>query len=190
MKKLFFCCCAVALLYQCQPVKTVEKAESIAEKFPEEWVGEWEGTLNLYNAKGKFMEVYTGLHILPLGEGRYSWTIIYGEGEKRDERKYEIYAQDSAKGHFRTDEKNTIVLDDFLIGNTLYSRFEVMGNLLLTAYRKDGEKITFEVVSGKIAPIETTGGQDSIPAVNSYGISTMQRAVLHRKKGSKLKTKS
>jgi hypothetical protein len=172
---------------QCQPTKSTAAAKKTAEEdkmyqFPEDWTGEWEGQLNIYNAKGKTMDVYMGLNILPIEGDKYSFTIIYGQGEKAQERKYEIFPKDTARGHYIVDEKNAILLDDFLLGNTLYSRFEVMGSLLLASYERGDGTITFEVVSGSVEPMNATGGVDSIPKVNSYPIVVAQKAVLKRKK--------
>lgn len=167
--------------WQCQPTKTLTTNKVALTNFPIDWVGEWEGRLEIFNVKGKSMDLYMGLNILPLENDRYTWTIIYGEGEKRQERKYELMPKDTAKGHYLIDEKNSIILDDFLLGNTLYSRFEVMENLLLTSYKLEGEILTFEVISGNLEPINATGGQDSIPVVNSYNVFVMQRAELKRK---------
>lgn len=169
------------LLTDCQPAK-LREAESKAEKFPQDWAGEWEGRLNIYKRTGKSMDLYMGLNILPIDSIRHTFTIIYGEGEKRQERLYEVFQKKGEIGHYIVDEKNSILLDDFLFHNKLFSRFEVEGNLLLVTYEKQGEEILFEVISGKLDPLNETGGQDSISTVHSYGISVMQKAILRRKK--------
>lgn len=151
------------------------------ERFPQDWAGIWEGKLRAFSYSGMRFEISMGLNIMPLDSGRYSFTIIYGEGEERQERPYEIYAVDST-GHFITDEKNSILLDEYVINNKLFSRFDVSGNLLLISYEKRGEKMLFEVVFGNTTPISTSGGQDSIPSVNSYPVTTLQRGVLYRQK--------
>ena len=170
---------------QCQPTKSTltqnVNTEDKIYKFPEDWVGEWEGQLNIYNAKGKTMDLYMGLNILPIEGEKHTFTIIYGEGEKAQERKYEIFPKDTALDHYMVDEKNSIILDDFLLGNTLYSRFEVMDNLLLASYERGNGTITFEVISGSVNPMNETGGLDSIPIVRSYEIGVAQKAVLKRK---------
>ena len=178
---IFLLIAITGCFWQCQPTKKLNTDKVEVVDFPKDWLGEWEGNLEVFNAKGKSMELYMGLNILPIENDRYTWTIIYGEGEKRQERKYELMPKDTAKGHYLIDEKNSIILDDFLLGNTLYSRFEVMGNLLLISYRLESETLNFEVVSGNLEPINTTGGQDSIPIVNSYNIFVMQQAILKRK---------
>jgi len=169
------------LLVSCQiSKKTTDKI--VIEKFPEAWIGEWEGQLEIFRGQKKVQEIYMGLNILPIDSTTYTWTIIYGDGEKRQERKYEIKPKNKEAGHYIIDEKNSILLDDYLIGNTLYSRFEVQKSLLLISYEKMGERIIFEVISGKLDNPTLTGGQDSIPNVNSYPISIGQKAILKRKK--------
>ena len=186
MNKIIFSILIIFLSFiQCQPTKplviqNIEVEDKIYE-FPKEWIGEWEGQLKIYNAKGKTTETYMGLDILPLGYDKYTFVITYGEGEEKQQRIYEIYAKDAETGHYMVDEKNFIVLDNFLLGNTLYSRFEVMGNLLLASYERGNRTITFEVVFGNVEPINETGGVDSIPKVNSYKIGVAQKAILKRK---------
>lgn len=194
MKKILSLIFIIALFaVQCQPTKTTITEEVKANredkiyKFPEEWIGKWEGQLNIYNAKGKTMDLHMGLNILPIEGDKYTFTIIYGEGEKAQERKYEIFPKDTALGHYMVDEKNSIILDDFLLGNTLYSRFEVTNNLLLASYERGEGTITFEVISGSVEPMNETGGLDSIPKVNSYKIGVAQKAVLKRQVENKNK---
>ena len=186
MKKIILSILVISLTFiQCQSTKTIITQNTNTEekiyKFPEEWVGDWEGQLSIYNAKGKTTETYMGLRLLPLGYDKYAFVITYGEGEEKQERIYEIYPKDTEVGHYMVDEKNFIVLDNFLLGNTLYSRFDVMDNLLLTSYERGNGTITFEVVFGNVEPISQTGGVDSIPKVNSYKIGVAQKAILKRK---------
>lgn len=186
MNRILFSILLISLSFiQCQSTKSTIAPNTNTEekiyKFPEEWVGEWEGQLKIYNAKGKTTEIYMGLKLLPLGYDKYTFVITYGAGEEKQERIYEIYPKDTAVGHYMVDEKNFIVLDNFLLGNTLYSRFEVMGNLLSTSYERGNGTITFEVIFGSVEPINETGGVDSIPKVNSYKIGVAQKAILTRK---------
>ena len=166
--------------FACQPTKVIETKPELP--FPQSWEGMWEGRLEIFNAKGKVQETLMGLEIKPIDSTKtHTWTIIYSEGEKRQVREYELIPKDPAKGHYVIDEKNSIILDDYYYGNTLYSRFDVGGTLLLATYTKEGETIRFEIIAGKTEPISETGGADDIPKVNSYGISVGQRAILKRK---------
>ena len=153
--------------------------------FPESWTGKWGGTLEIYNAKGLARELPMQLHILPIDStNRYSWGIIYGEDVEKGLRDYELMPVDTSMGHYQVDEKNGIILDAFLLGDKLFERFEVMGSLLLTTTELRGDQLHWEIISGSLEPILTTGGGEhegeEIPPVNGYSIVVLQRAVLSR----------
>ena len=70
------------------------------------------------------------------------------------------------------------------LNGKMYSRFDVMGSLLLsTAEVKEGV-MTYEIISGKLEAIRTTGNQtfegEDIPEVNSFPIQVRQVAYLRR----------
>jgi hypothetical protein len=151
--------------------------------FPENWYGKWKGTLMIYNNNGKTQEIAMEIHIEPTDSvNRCKMTLIYGEGDKANERPYELVTIDAENGYYQTDEKNTIYLDDYYFNGVLYSRFEVMGNLLLTRIEKRNGKLYFEIISGRLDSISTTGNDEAndIPPVNSYKINVSQRAELIR----------
>lgn len=176
----------VVTLFGCTANKTTVEAEQHAPKFiekpfPQNWYGKWKGTIVIYNNKGKAQEIPMEIHVEPTDSThRHQMALVYGEGEKQDIRPYELIAIDAANGHYKTDEKNTIYLDDYYFEGVLYARFEVMGNLLLTRIEKRNDKLYFEVISGKLKPIATTGddAENDIPPVNSYKITVSQRAEL------------
>jgi hypothetical protein len=161
-------------------VETVA-TEKVEKLFPQNWYGKWKGTLVIYNNKGKVQEIAMELHVEPTDSAnRCKMTLVYGEGEDVNVRPYDLVTIDAENGHYQTDEKNTIYLDDYYIDGVLYSRFEVMGNLLLSRIEKRGDKLYFEIVSGKLETIATTGNDEAneIPPVNSYKITVSQRAEL------------
>ena len=107
------------------------------ETFPNSWAGKWKGDLNIYNATGLAQSVPMELHILPVDSTDYfTWTIIYGPDRQAGLRPYLLKPVDQEKGVYSIDEQNTIVMENFLLGNKLYGRFEVMGNLLLSTVEK------------------------------------------------------
>ena len=155
--------------------------------FPESWSGKWGGTLEIFSAAGLSQAIPMQLHILPIDStDRYSWSIIYGEDIEKGLRAYELIPVNPAMGHYQVDEKNGIILDAFLLGDKLFERFEVMGNLLLTMTEMRGEQLYWEIISGSLEPIQTTGGEEyegeDIPPVNGYNVKVMQRAILERMK--------
>lgn len=153
--------------------------------FPHTWQGIWQGELNIYQASGATQSIPMELHILPLeNSDRFSWAIIYGEDKEAGKRPYELMVVDAEKGHYAIDEKNSIILDSYLIHDTFISRFEVQNNLLSTKVRKEGDRLIFEIAAGKGTSIRNSGGltvkKEVIPEVQSFPIGVIQRAVLSR----------
>jgi hypothetical protein len=184
----FLSCLPNKTAIETKETETVLEVETVATEqteslFPENWYGKWKGTLVIYNNKGKAQEIAMALHVEPTDSAnRCKMALIYGEGEDANVRPYDLVTIDAENGHYQTDEKNTIYLDDYYFDGVLYSRFEVMGNLLLSRIEKRGDKLYFEIVSGKLEPITTTGNDEAneIPPVNSYKITISQRAELIR----------
>lgn len=153
--------------------------------FPQSWQGIWAGELEIFTAKGLAQAVPMELHILPTDSThRYTWSIIYGADKVAGKRAYELVVLDAAKGLYAIDEKNSIQLEGYFIKDKFFSRFEVMGNLLLTTEQLVGEELIFEIISGKLDPISVTGDTvfegDTIPPVKAFPIKVMQRAILSR----------
>ena len=164
------------------PIKTIVDTP---EKFPDAWLGNWKGTLHIYNEKGKAQELPMELELAEIeGAENYVWAIIYGEDKEKGRRPYELRVVDAEKGVYVIDEKNTIELESYLLGNKLYNRFLVAESLLLCTYEKKGDTMIFEVISGKNEAISTTGGKvvdgEEIPVVKTYPIIVSQRAELKR----------
>ena len=178
MKQLFTFLCLFIVAYQ--PLFAQN-----ASPIPTTWLGKWSGTLEIYTEKGLTQSVPMQLHILPTDRAdRFTQTIYYGEDTITGKRDYELVVIDAATGHFATDEKNTIAMDCYLLGEKLYNRFEVMGNLLLASTEMVGENLVYEVISGSMEPVSITGdqkfqGQD-IPPVKAFPVKVRQVAVLQK----------
>jgi hypothetical protein len=154
--------------------------------FPASWQGEWTGKLDIVTAAGKLQELPMELHILPIDSSEnFTWTIIYGEDREAGKRSYELVTLDAAKGLYAIDEKNSIQMEAYLLGGKFYQWFEVSGSLITTATWLEGEELIWELVSGSIKPVSTTGGQEvegeEIPAVKTFPVKVMQVARLKRK---------
>jgi hypothetical protein len=165
----------------CQPLAAQEALDSLG--LPGEWIGKWAGTLEIYSLQGKQQEVPMELHILPR-DSCYTYTIIYGEDREAGKRDYLLKPVKPELGWYKIDEQNTIEMDAYLLNGKMYSRFDVMGSLLLsTAEVKEGV-MTYEIISGKLEAIRTTGNQtfegEDIPEVNSFPIQVRQVAYLRR----------
>jgi hypothetical protein len=152
-----------------------------AGDFPENWLGKWEGKLHIQTSSAE-NEVDMSLEIIPLSGNRWQWIIIYGSGNSKIERAYELIADDLNRGLFKLDEKNEIILDMLLSGNSFYSVFSVSPNLIFAEYRLENGKLYFKVISSDITNPNITGSKSENSAVvNSYVIHNTQTAVLEKK---------
>lgn len=151
------------------------------DKFPQDWLGVWKGTMTLDYSSGKYQEIACEVHIKTTDSTNvWKWIIVYGEGDKRQERKYELIAKDLEKGIYVIDEKNSIILDAFYANNTLISQFEVQNNLITSTYQKSGDIIYFQNLASKTKEPNKTGGKNDIPEVISYPVTSIHRAKLER----------
>jgi hypothetical protein len=67
------------------------KAQNTAV-FPESWSGDWKGTLEIFNGKGKVQSVEMTVEIHKIDtstQGRYTFGLVYGSKEQ-DWRPYEL----------------------------------------------------------------------------------------------------
>lgn len=144
---------------------------------PAAWHGDWRGTLAITAATGKFTEVPMGLKIEPLEAARgYKWAITYGAGAKAQVRDYKLVPDGDKPGRFKIDERNGIVLSARLVGDTVFSTFEVEGALLSARYELRGDALLFEIVSNKKG--EKTGDGK----VQDFTAEVVQRAELKKAK--------
>ncbi len=153
-----------------------------AEKptFPTSWVGHWKGAARAALRGRPDREFTMELVIAPIpGRDAFTWTIVYAEGERRQERAYEIVPVDAAAGHFRIDEKNSILIDAYFLENAVHSRFEVQNSSIDVRYamRNGGIDVSLTTYA-KAPPVTTSGGKDRVPEVLSYGLSAVQTARL------------
>lgn len=153
--------------------------------FPASWQGEWTGELIINTGKGEKERLPMILRMLPINDSTYSYTIVYGEDTPENTRPYFLQEADRTIGHYYLDEDNGIIIDDFFINNKLYSRFEVMGNLLLATVEKRDDHLIYEIIAGPLEPLRITGdtiinGEEILP-VSNYKINVQQRAVLTKK---------
>ena len=73
----------------CRSPRAVEEGAGL----PASWTGVWKGTRQARPPGGRMNRFAMELHILPAPDPeRMTWILVYGEGERRQERNYEIYA--------------------------------------------------------------------------------------------------
>jgi hypothetical protein len=156
--------------------------------FPQSWVGNWEGTLQICSSKGVVQQLPMEIEIskVDTAADRYHFALIYGEDKKAGLRPYQLIIKDREKGHFVNDEMNGIRMDEYFIGNKLYCWFEVEGTLLLSSFEKKNNLLHFEIIAGSSTPVSTSGGTkhegEDIPVVKTYPVKNVQKAVLKRKR--------
>jgi len=150
--------------------------------FPEDFKGKWAGTLEIFNGRGLAQTVPMELHILPVNDTTFTYTIIYGEDKEAGKRDYLIVRGPDGPHHWVCDEQNTILLDGYYLGNVYQSVFTVMGNYLISNLEHRGDHLLYAIQSGKETAIRTTGDQthegEKIPEVKSYKATGYQRANL------------
>jgi hypothetical protein len=148
-------------------------------KFPHDFFGNYTGTLMMYNDKG-ITEHPMEFHLQPTNiPTQYTYTLIYGNGEQRQERLYTLKEKDVQKGIYVVDENNGILLENRVVKNKLYTLFEVNGSLLTTFITFENDHLLFEIVFVDTKKKQKSGGtQEEIPEVFSYPIQVVQQAML------------
>lgn len=155
---------------------------SAQQKFPDTWAGNWKGELNWYRTgKPEPQKVNMELRIHKTDSiNTWSWQIIYGS-EATDNRPYKLILKDSAGIHWAIDENNGIVLDQYWVANKFTGAFTVMNSTIINNYWLDGDQLIIEFYNISAKPVATTGhGTDESPKVDSYKVSSYQKAVLKR----------
>ncbi len=182
---LFCGCDSTSKLSKIDEVKLEQ--ESTFE-FPYNAIGYWEGSLEIFQDTGMVQKVPMALDIFEIGESNIlAWHIIYNPGKMEDKRKYLLMEIDKERGHYQIDEDNGIILDAYFLDNKLISSFSVSNSTLQTINTFFENQMVFEVIAGPQESINTTGNmkveEEVVPPVDSYKISTYQRAVLKRRRG-------
>lgn len=160
----------------------------------ESWFGEWSGSAELRFLDRPSTSFHMGMRIARTADPqRLEWTIVYGEGDARQERPYELLVDDAARGAFTVDERNGIAIPARLIGGTLWSAFAIEGTQVVTSYRLErgaatdagqgsGERLVVEMLSFP-STVPITPAHDDVPPVTLYEPKTVQRAELRRTGG-------
>ncbi len=171
-------CLILAALISFFTIKAQEEAPGV---FPQDFFGIYTGTLQVESESGS-QEYAMEFHLKPTDTvGKYHYTLVYGEGDMRQERKYTLVEEDAENGKFYVDENNGIILDDKAVGNRLYSVFEVQGNLLTTFMTFHEDHLVFEItVARKEKKRVTHADNEQKTEVISYPITTVQRAILKK----------
>ena len=154
-------------------------------RFPQDFVGDWAGTLEVMTPAGVAQAVPMELLIQPLTDTSYTYVIIYGEDREAGKRDYFIYRGPDGPHHWVCDEQNQILLDGYYLGGSYQSAFTVMGNYLTSSLEHRGDHLLYTIQMWPERAVRTSGGDSTaaepVPAVNSFNIRVFQRARLTRK---------
>ena len=170
---------AAALLLCCSLPAAARQAG-----LPPSWDGVWKGVTTLNWASGKSEEAAMELHVGPAAGGASkSWKVVYVFADRREVRDYEIRpAEGQGAGRLVIDEKNGFLIDNYLAGETLYSRFTINGNLVTTRFELRGEVLDVELTmfdASKPRVTRLTGGNFE---VSSFAPRYVQRGTLRRER--------
>lgn len=119
-------------------ITTVGQIDS-ASHFPQDFFGIYKGILHI-NSENGIKEIPIEFHMQATDSiKQFTYTLVYGEGDTRQERKYTLKEKDKDSGIYVVDENNGIVLDIKVVNNCMYTLFEVNGSLLTTfiTFEKD-----------------------------------------------------
>lgn len=142
--------------------------------FPETCIGTWKGTMYMYKHGTIKDSVQVRLTIAKHTDANaWSWKTEYLSAQRPAVKDYVLRLKDAAKNQYVTDEGGGVELTDYLVGNKLYSVFETGGFLLTSSYELIGERLIFEVTSGKK---ETS----THPEITTYATDNLQRVVFKR----------
>jgi len=154
------------------------------ESFPSTWEGNYKGELQIFGVDSIRMKLTMKLNIAKKTDSIYQWKITYDFKGKEDIRDYELVLVDNAKGIYKIDEKNSIVIDSYYKTGIFTSFFEVMDSFIISTYTKSEAAIIFEIIAANGKNPSLTGStkfnEEDIPEVKSYLVNGRQKAVLKK----------
>ena len=164
-------------------ISIIVTAQNNEKQFPKDFFGTYKGDLEIINPQGK-QTIPMEFHLKPTDSiGTYNYIIVYIVNGNRQERNYTLLEKDKAKGLYIVDENNGILLDVKCIGSTLFSMFEVKGNILTTTERFYDDAMDFEITFASKQHSNASKTTDENPIdVISYPITVLQKAKLVKQK--------
>lgn len=152
--------------------------------FPASFAGHWQGEVSWWRPGAAEPRKFTmQLLIEPVDTANYyTWKIVYGD-KGEDTRPYELKPVNTDTGHWVVDEKNGILLDQYVIGGKLFCVFKVGGSTIVNSYGLEGDTLQVEFVSYPAKAVRTSGaGTEESPTVESYAVRSYQKGILTRVK--------
>jgi hypothetical protein len=150
---------------------------------PAAWDGVWKGMTVIDSGTPKPQQVPMELHVAAVADSSVkTWKILYGAGDGQSTRNYEIAPVPNEPGRFLVDEKNGLLLDNYLLGNVLLSQFTVSGNFVSTRFELRGDIIEVEMTIYDAKTPRQSKLTGAAIEVNSYRWKSTQHGTLTRSK--------
>ena len=167
--KFIICLCAVVSGY----------AQSSADfNFPDDYLGSYSGDLEIRNSRG-IQSIGMEFNLQATDSlGYYDYQLVYIVDGNRQERNYNLIVKDAEKGQYLIDENNGIILGANVFDNTLYSVFEVQGNLLTTTETFYDDRMEFRIIFSNKDQKVTNEGSEEVPEVSVFPVTVVQSATL------------
>lgn len=143
--------------------------------FPDRITGIWQGYLQLWSNGSKKDSVQVILTVAPKKDQTWQWKMEYLSEKTPMTKDYIMRLKDKDKNIFITDEGGGVELEDYVFGNKLFSLFETQDFWLTSTQELKDGKLIFEVTAGKAS-------RKLEKEVTNYAVTSMQRAVLTRKR--------
>lgn len=168
----FICLCLIALPF-------FAAAQENSPTFPDSYFGIYKGDLEIFTERGNY-KIPMEFHMLPTDSLKtYTYTLVYGADAERQERRYSLIETNGTNGKYIVDEHNGIVLDNKVIGNKMFSLFEVQGNLLTTFITFEEDHLLFEITFADKSNVRSSEVENQPEnKVLSHPISTIQKGKL------------
>lgn len=155
------------------------------QSFPKEWEGKYAGVMDLYNGEAHRTVAVT-FEMKPLvKDTTWSYVMVYSENGKETIRKDYVLRRKGTGWVFELDEKDGIIIESRLMGETFYDYFESFGIYFASRMTKVKGGIEFELFGGTKSDVRITSagaGTDDYTEVYSYPPSFAQRVVLKKQK--------
>lgn len=156
-------------------VSTPAAVATPAADFPADWVGRYEGPLEI-TRPGEPLIVPMSIEIAPTdSDTQWHWRIQY---EGQPVREYLLVRQPDDT--WKIDEQNSIALPLAVRGNHAISAFSVGGSLLVATYTRTAAGLGFEITTLPVESAATSGGEGATPEVGIFPLMGYQHGELLR----------
>lgn len=151
---------------------------------PDDWLGSYQGTMEIFNAKGLQQVVPVTLDLHAMTKPNY-WTYNMSFQNPNGEstvKAYQIYLDEHSKKLWM-DEGDSLLIEMTQMGNCLFDHYELSGMFFNSSLCKQEEQLLFEITGGNKQPSFTSPFiKEADGVVESMKVSFLQRVVLRPKK--------